>query len=67
MALEELLTADELAAKLKTTRGAIYQRVEANTIPFIRIGRSLRFSPSAIEAWLAKGAVRPPDERKGAR
>lgn len=53
-----LITADALAAMLSTTRGAIYARHARGGIPGgIRLGRSLRFDPDVIAAWLAQSAT----------
>ena len=53
-----LITADALATMLSTTRGAIYARHARGGIPGgIRLGRSLRFDPDIIAAWLAQSAT----------
>lgn len=52
--LEELLTAEELAAILKKSVEAIQKDCQRGLIPHLRLGRLLRFRPSAIEAWLAE-------------
>jgi excisionase family DNA binding protein len=52
--LEQLLTVGELAEKLRKTKVAIYLMAERRQIPHLKIGKSLRFRPSEIEAWLAE-------------
>ncbi len=48
-----LLTADDLADLLATTRGAIYARHARGGIPGgIRLGRTLRFDPEVINTWI---------------
>jgi excisionase family DNA binding protein len=56
----ELLTADELCSLLKVKRKWLYVQVQANQIPFARLGRQLRFAPREIEAWL-DGRWTPPE------
>ena len=54
---EELLTVDELASIFKLTRWTIYNLTRQRNrgqgaLPYIKIGRELRFRRSAVEAWL---------------
>jgi len=49
----DLLTADEVAALLRTTRTAIYVMVSRQQLPgVVRIGRRVLFRRREIEAWL---------------
>jgi predicted DNA-binding transcriptional regulator AlpA len=57
----EILTVDALANFLSMTRRQIYEMTSARTrakqkhpLPVLRINGNLRFSKSAVEAWLAK-------------
>ena len=55
----ELLTIDELAAKLRTKRRAVERMIAARKIPVIRINRRvLRFRWRDVEAALAKLTVK---------
>lgn len=48
-----LLTADEVAALLRTTRKAIYAKVERGQIPHVRISsRSLLFDRDELLRWM---------------
>ena len=54
---DELLTVEEAAAFLKTSKGQIYQWVndaqhELGDFPYLKAGRLLRFSKKAIMRWL---------------
>jgi excisionase family DNA binding protein len=54
---EELLTVDELASIFKLTRWTIYNLTRSRNrregaLPYIKIGRELRFRRSAVESWL---------------
>jgi len=55
--LDELLTVDELANFLKTSKAQIYQWVNQShhglgTLPYYKSGRLLRFSKNEIMLWL---------------
>lgn len=55
----EVMTVDELAARLRVTRGSIYGLVQRRKIPgVIHLGRSIRISRAAIEKWLTEGDAR---------
>jgi len=54
---DELLTVEELASVFKLTRWTIYNLTRQRNrcegaLPYIKIGRELRFRRSAVEAWL---------------
>lgn len=52
-ALPALLTADEVAAVLRTTRAAIYARAERGQLPgLIRDGRRLLVDRAVLLRWL---------------
>jgi excisionase family DNA binding protein len=48
---EPLMTVDEVAALLRTTRRTVYRYKREGSIPFLRIGRRLLFSRQAVLAW----------------
>jgi excisionase family DNA binding protein len=50
--VEKLMNAKDVAAVLKLSRSTVYKLVNSGKLPTIRIGGALRFSPSAIEAWI---------------
>lgn len=52
----DLLTADDVCGLLKVKKSWLYDTVEAGTIEVIRLGKQLRFRPSAIAAYLAAAA-----------
>jgi excisionase family DNA binding protein len=57
MQADELLTVDELASIFKLTRWTINNLTRARNrregaLPYLKIGRELRFRPSAVESWL---------------
>jgi excisionase family DNA binding protein len=44
-----LINADQLSQWLKLAKGTIYNLVYKRKIPFIKIGRALRFDPNEVE------------------
>ena len=55
--LPRLTTAEELAARTGLTRARVYSLCREGKIPHARIGRSVRFDPSAVAEWLASGGT----------
>lgn len=49
---ERLLTADEIAEHLGFTKGTVYQKVSRGEIPYVKLGRAVRFRLSEIEEWI---------------
>jgi excisionase family DNA binding protein len=47
-----LLTTADLGQWLKLKEPTIRKKVCYNRIPFVRIGRAIRFRPEEIEVWL---------------
>lgn len=51
--VDDLLTASEVGARLRLSRRTIYRWAEEGRIPCIKVGgHALRFSLSAVRAWL---------------
>lgn len=51
MSTENLIDVHGAAALLCMSETWVYQRVAANEIPFVKLGRAVRFDPSALRAW----------------
>ena len=66
-ALEPLWNVRDLATYVKTTPDAIYKWVEQAQVPFIRLGRSIRFDLAAIREWLRSHHVGPKSVESGPR
>ncbi len=54
---DELLTVEELASIFKLTKWTIYNLTRSRNrvqgaLPYLKLGRELRFRRSAVEAWL---------------
>jgi excisionase family DNA binding protein len=58
---DEILTAAELSALLKISKGQIYELAKKNTrnnpLPVLRIGSSVRFRRNEVETWLSQLAA----------
>ena len=55
-----LLTSAEAARTLRIGVRALWGLTKANSIPHVRIGRSVRYSPAALRAWIEAGAPTDP-------
>jgi excisionase family DNA binding protein len=51
---DELMTADEVAARLRMTKGWVYAETRLDRIPHLRLGRYFRYRRSAIESWIVE-------------
>ena len=60
--IPQLLTIDQPADRLGTTVRHVRRLVADRRMPYIKVGRLVRFDPSAIKAWLDV-ARRDPDAR----
>lgn len=55
--LPELLDAAALARRLGITERHVRRLVAERRIPFVKVGRFVRFHPNAVAAWLERRAV----------
>jgi excisionase family DNA binding protein len=49
-----LLHAEDVAMMLGVSKGWIYAEVRAGRIPYVRLGRYVRFRRESIEDWLCE-------------
>lgn len=56
-----LLTTDELARILKVKKSYLYELTYRHQIPYIKLGRFLRFDPEQIQSWLESKSRKPED------
>ncbi|RIV32406.1 helix-turn-helix domain-containing protein [Micromonospora radicis] len=56
---DELLTADEVAARLKATPRFVRRLVAERRIAFVKVGRLVRFEASAVAAYIETHRVVP--------
>lgn len=57
--LEAYITEDELAASLKISKRSLANYRARKVIPFLKIGRVIRFNPAAVNAALEQLVVKP--------
>lgn len=50
--MPKLLTVNEAAEFLQVSRATIYNLINQKNLPFVKIGRSTRFSESALLNWI---------------
>jgi excisionase family DNA binding protein len=50
--IEKLWKPDELANVLRITKGTVLQLFRSGRLPGIKVGGSVRFSPSDIRVWI---------------
>jgi excisionase family DNA binding protein len=50
----ELLTAEEVATWLRMTKAWVYAQTRANNIPYVPLGRYVRYRRSAVAEWVAE-------------
>lgn len=48
---------DQAAAELQLSKAHLYRLVSDKAIPFVRVGRLVRFQPDKVRAWLAEREV----------
>jgi excisionase family DNA binding protein len=54
----DLLTPDDVCALLKVKKSWLYDAVESGALETVRLGKQLRFRPSAVARYLEVRAVR---------
>jgi excisionase family DNA binding protein len=52
--VETLMTAEEVAGVTRLAVATVRKYVLRKSIPFLKIGASVRFRPSEIEDWIAR-------------
>jgi predicted DNA-binding transcriptional regulator AlpA len=64
---EDILTSDELAAKLKVRKSWVYEQTRSrsrNPLPRLNMGRYLRFDWTAVVQWLTQAPEKTPAEKR---
>jgi len=57
--LPDLWTVDQLADYLGCPKSYVYRLTHERRIRFVRVGKTVRFRPDDVEAWLAGATVEP--------
>ena len=65
----EVMTVAEAARYLRLAEQVLYRHVRAGTVPASRVGKTIRFKKSVLDAWLEESAWRtvgrkPPRKKK---
>lgn len=60
MEREVLWKAEDVAAVIRLPRASVYELVRSGTLPVVRIGRLVRFSPDQIARWISTGGKAQP-------
>jgi excisionase family DNA binding protein len=55
--LPHLLTIEELADHLGVTVRHVRRLIAERRVPFVKVGRFVRFDPAAITAWLGRSTT----------
>ena len=53
---DELMTPEEVCALLRIKKQRLYEWVHFKQIPYVKVGRFLRFSSGALRQWLAENS-----------
>lgn len=56
---ERLMTAEQVANYLGIAVGTVYNKVSRNEIPYVKVGRSVRFRRAAIDGWMEERPTQP--------
>ena len=55
--IEKLLNIDEVSELIGLSQSAIYKMVNTKRIPYVKVGRLVKFEPSKIKLWIEKNSV----------
>ena len=53
--IEQLMTVDEVAERLRISRSTVYYLINAKQLETVLVGKRLRIEPSALQAMLDRG------------
>jgi excisionase family DNA binding protein len=62
---EPLLTAQQVAKRLRVSKARVYELTRQRKIPVIHLGRTVRYDPTEIDAFLRNGGTRSPSVSGG--
>jgi excisionase family DNA binding protein len=62
--LDDLLTGDEVAERLKATPRLVRRLVAERRIEYVKVGRLVRFTPEAVAAYVERNRVVPINRTK---
>ncbi len=59
--MDDLLTGEEVAERLKATPRFVRRLVAERRIEYVKVGRLVRFAPEAVAAYIERNRVVPID------
>jgi excisionase family DNA binding protein len=59
----KLLKVPDVAEQLDVSTDRLYDLVRRNLLPHVKMGRAVRFEPSALENWISSGGRALPREQ----
>lgn len=57
-----IMDIDQLSKKLRVSVSGIYTWVNQRKIPFVKVGRLIRFDSDEIDKWLKEKKVEPKED-----
>ena len=63
--LRRLVDIRVVANYIDVSMDTVYTMVSQRRIPFVKVGRLLKFDLKAIDAWIARNSVMPMPEKRG--
>jgi excisionase family DNA binding protein len=63
----QLLDVAGLAARLGVTVRFVRRLVEERRVPYVKVGRLVRFDPAEVEGWIVANRVEPFHPRRAGR
>ena len=63
--LRRLVGIQVVASYINISKDTVYTMVSHRRIPFVKVGRLLKFDLKAIDLWLAQHTVMPIPEKRG--
>jgi len=65
--LPDLWTASQLAEYLGVPHSFVYRLTHEHRIGFLRVGKTVRFRPEDVAAWLESATVEPAEPKRRGR
>ena len=55
--IEKLMDINEVSELIGLSQSAIYKMVNTKRIPYVKVGRLVKFEPSKIKLWIKQNSV----------
>lgn len=60
--MSDVLSLEQVAKMLQVSERTVMREIKAGKIQAFKVGRALRFTPEAVQAYIANQTVKPGDE-----